>query len=173
MTRPVSLYIAASLDGYIARENGELDWLFEVEGDGDNGYSDFYSSIDTVLIGRATYEHVLELEDEFPYKDKQCYVFSRSEQQPYPHVTFIYEDVTSFIRVLKAQDGAKIWIVGGADLLDVLLKEKLVDEFIVTVAPVLLGKGIPLFKENNPEVKLTLMDTQRQGQFVQMHYVVK
>lgn len=95
MKRQVVLYIAVSLDGYIARENGEIDWLYDVEGEGDNGYSEFYQTIDTVLMGNKTYEHTFELADQFPYPDKGCYVFSRSERQPSPHVTFVKGDVRS------------------------------------------------------------------------------
>ncbi|RXZ79897.1 dihydrofolate reductase [Paenibacillaceae bacterium] len=170
MKRPVVLYIAATLDGYIARENGEIDWLLNVEGEGDNGYSTFYETIDTVLIGKKTYDQTFELAEEFPYADKKCYVFTHSAQPPNPHVTFVNEDVAGFVQQLKVQEGSKIWIVGGADILDVLMKEKLVDEFIVAIAPVILGNGIPLFKPNNPEMKLTLKQAERMGQFVMLQY---
>lgn len=173
MKCPVVLYIAATLDGYIARENGEIDWLYEVEGEGDNGYNEFYQTIDTVLMGNKTYEHTFELADQFPYPDKKCYVFSRSKREPSPHVTFVTEDVPGFIEKLKEQEGSKIWIVGGAEILDNLLKRELVDEFIITIIPTILGKGIPLFKEDNPELKLFLTETKRCGQMVQLHYVVK
>ncbi|SCW52856.1 Dihydrofolate reductase [Paenibacillus tianmuensis] len=173
MKRPVVLYIATTLDGYIARQNGEIDWLYEVEGEGDNGYSEFIQTIDTVLMGNKTYEHTFELADEFPYSDKKCYVFSRSEKEPSPYVTFVTEDVPGFVEKLKEQEGSKIWIVGGAEILDVLLKRKLVDEFIIAITPTILGKGRPLFKEDNPELKLSLTETKRFGQIVQHYYVVK
>ncbi|AJS60921.1 dihydrofolate reductase family protein [Paenibacillus sp. IHBB 10380] len=173
MKRSIVLYIAASLDGYIARENGEIDWLYEVEGEGDNGYDEFYQTIDTVLMGKTTYDHTFELADQFPYPDKKCYVFSRSAQDPSPHATFIKDDVSGFVAKLKEQEGAKIWIVGGAEILDVLLKEKLVDEFIITIVPTILGKGIPLFKKDNSEMKLVLNKTIRFGQFIQLHYLLK
>ncbi|WP_088832467.1 dihydrofolate reductase family protein [Paenibacillus tyrfis] len=173
MKRPLALYIATSLDGYIARENGEIDWLDEAEGEGDSGYSEFYETIDTVLMGNKTYEHTFELADQFPYPDKKCYVFSRSDRQPNQHVTFVTGDVPEFVDKLKEQDGSKIWIVGGAEILDVLLKSNLVDEFIITMMPTILGKGIPLFKKDNPELKLSLARTKRYGQMVQLHYTVK
>lgn len=172
MKRPVVLFIATTLDGYIARENGEINWLYEVEGEGDNGYSDFYETIDTVLMGNKTYEYTFELADQFPYPDKKCYVFSRSEHEPSPHVTFVTEDIPGFVENLKEQEGSKIWIVGGAEILDVLLKGKLVDEFIISIVPTILGKGIPLFKQDNPEMKFSLTETKRFGQIVQLHYVV-
>ncbi|MDU5145879.1 MAG: dihydrofolate reductase family protein [Paenibacillus dendritiformis] len=173
MKRPVVLYIATSLDGYIARENGAIDWLYEVEGEGDGGYGEFYNTIDTVLMGNKTYEHTFELADHFPYPDKECYVFSRSGKEPSPHVAFVTEDVPGFIEKLKKREGSKIWIVGGAEILDVLMKRKLVDEFIITMMPTLLGEGIPLFKPGNPELKLVLAGTKRFGQMVQLHYTVK
>jgi dihydrofolate reductase len=170
--RKVILYIAASVDGYIARENGEIDWLEEAgsKGEGDSGYGEFYNTIDTVLLGRKTYDHVLVLANEFPYKDKTCYVFSNEQNQEAEHVQFINEDAAAFTKKLKAETGGDIWLVGGAGLLDTFIKEKLVDEFIITVIPIILGKGIPLFKSNNPECELKLKETRRYGEFVQMHY---
>ncbi|MCF6094931.1 dihydrofolate reductase family protein [Microaerobacter geothermalis] len=173
--RKVILYIAISVDGYIARENGDIDWLLEAEtqGEGDNGYAEFYKTIDTVLMGKKTYDQVLTLVDEFPYPQKKCYVFSTSESREDQYVDFVSENVVSFTRRLKQQEGTNIWLVGGAELLDTFLKEKLVDEFIITIIPIMLGKGIPLFKADNPEYKLHLKETTRYGQFVQIHYEVR
>ncbi|WP_088835323.1 dihydrofolate reductase family protein [Paenibacillus tyrfis] len=173
MKRPVVLYIATSLDGYIARENGDIHWLYEAESEGDGGYGEFYETIDTVLMGNTTYRHTFKLADHFPYPDKKCYVFSRSEQEPSPYATFVTEDIPTFIEKLKQQEGSKIWIVGGAEILDALMKSRLVDEFIITMMPTILGSGIPLFKEDNPELKLVLVGTKPYGQMVQLHYTVK
>jgi len=98
-------------------------------------------------MGNKTYKHTFELADQFPYPDKKCYVFSRSEKEPSPYVTFITGDVPEFIKNLKDQEGSKIGIVGGAEILDVLLKSKLVDEFIVTMVPTILGKGFRYSKK--------------------------
>ena len=76
--RKVVLFIATSLDGYIATENDSLDWLYKVEGEGDNGYSEFYETVDTILMGRRTYDWILKhVTGDFPYKNKECFVFSR------------------------------------------------------------------------------------------------
>ncbi|MFD9625867.1 dihydrofolate reductase family protein [Peribacillus muralis] len=169
--RKTVLYIASSLDGFIAREDGSLDWLYATEGEGDNGYGTFYETIDTVIMGNKTYQHTKVLADEFPYKDKKCYVFSRqNEGKNDGNVQYINEDIASFIQVLKKQGGSKIWIVGGSELLDVFMKEKLVDEFIVAIIPIILGKGIPLYKADNPEVRLKLTEIQQFGQVAQLHY---
>ncbi|MDF2904194.1 MAG: dihydrofolate reductase family protein [Bacillus sp. (in: firmicutes)] len=171
--RKVVLFIAASLDGYIARENGSLDWLDAIEGQGDNGFTEFYQTIDTMIMGKATYDHLMTLVDEFPHSDKTCFVFSRSEKRKDQYVEFINEAVIDFTKNLKKQDGSNIWLVGGGDLLDTFIKEKLVDEIILTLSPIVLGSGIPLFKQNNPELKLVLKEQKQYGQFVQLHYLAK
>lgn len=169
--RKVVLYIAASLDGCIAKNDHSLDWLFKSEGESDSGYTEFFETIDTVLIGRKTYEQILVLDDgDFPYKDESCYVFSKSQSGSNEHAEFVNEDVVSFANKLKQQDGKNIWIVGGGDLLQEFMKEKLVDEIILTLAPTLIGKGIPLFKEMDIEVDYSLVDLKRYGKFAQLHY---
>ena len=76
--RKVVLFIAASLDSYIATENDSLDWLYKVEGEGDNGYSEFYETVDTILMGRRTYDWILKhVTGDFPYKNKTCFMYSQ------------------------------------------------------------------------------------------------
>ncbi|WP_418300786.1 dihydrofolate reductase family protein [Lysinibacillus fusiformis] len=173
MSREVVLYIATSLDGFIAKEDNDLQWLTETEGEGDAGYAEMYQSIDTSIMGKKTYDYIMKNSESFPYPEKKCYVFSNSEKDSNEYVEFVNEDVVEFTRKLKEQEGSKIWMVGGAGILDAFIKENLVDEYIITVTPHILGSGIPLFKENNPQIDLILIDTKRYGQFVQMHYKVK
>lgn len=169
MKKKIVVYIAASLDGYIARENGGIDWLESVEGEGDNGYEAFYQTCDAVVMGKATYDHVLKLTPEFPYLGKKCYVFSRSAQGKDQYVEFINESVALFLNNLS-QETKKIWLVGGADILADFLTAKRVDEFIISVIPVLLGAGIPLFKRGIPEMNLKLTDIKQYGQIAQLYY---
>lgn len=172
--RKVVLFIAASLDGYIATEDESLEWLFRVEGEGDNGISEFYDRIDTLLMGRRTYDWVLHHETgEFPYKNKECYVFTRSPMADTEDVTFVNEDVTKFVEKLQQQDGKDIWMVGGGELLKSFLEARLIDEFILTVAPVLLGRGIPLFKEGDYETELVLKRVRNFNQFAELQYELK
>ncbi|RLQ97403.1 dihydrofolate reductase family protein [Falsibacillus albus] len=172
--RNIVLYIAASLDGYIAREDDSLDWLFKVEGEGDNGYSDFYGSVDSILIGRKTYDWVMEHEKgNFPYKDKDCYVFSNTESDDHEYVKFINGDIAAFSKQLKNQPGNNIWLVGGGGVIHSFMKEKLIDEIRLTVAPTIIGKGIPLFSKGDFEFELELIDIKRFNQFVELNYVVK
>lgn len=112
--RKVILFIASSLDGYIARTSGAVDWLFTVNDDQDYGYVDFLAGVDTILMGRRTYEQVLSF-GEFPYKGIQCFVFSRTrggERDEY--VTFISGNIESFVKGLKNGTGKNIWLVGGS-----------------------------------------------------------
>lgn len=172
--RKIILYIAASLDGYIATENDSLDWLFKVEGEGDNGYSEFLATIDTILIGRRTYDWVMDAEQgNFPYKTQKCYVFSKTLTRSAENVEFINGNIKNFTRELKETPGENIWIVGGGDLLHYFIKERLVDEFIITIAPTIIGRGIPLFKEIDFEMELRLKNTRRFNQFVELHYELK
>ncbi|MGE7623869.1 dihydrofolate reductase family protein [Viridibacillus sp. NPDC096237] len=173
MSREVILYIGVSLDGFIAKEDDDLQWLYEVEGEGDNGYSEMYATIDTTIMGKRTYDYVIEHAESFPYPEKKNYVFTTSDQGSNEYVDFVNEDVVAFTKKLKDQKGAKIWMVGGASILDDFIKENLIDEYIITVTPHILGSGIPLFREKNPQINLTLIDTKRFGQFVQLHYIVK
>jgi dihydrofolate reductase len=172
--RKVVLYIATSLDGYIATEEESLEWLFKVEGEGDAGYEEFYEHVDTIIMGRKTYDWIMKMENgKFPYPNKQCFVFSKSMMGKNEYVEFVDEDVESFMNKLNMVEGKNIWVVGGGELLHYFLKEKLVDEFIITLAPTLIGKGIPLFKETDYEIELTLTDMKRFNQFAQLHYVLK
>ncbi|MDY0395602.1 dihydrofolate reductase family protein [Virgibacillus halophilus] len=173
--RNVVLFIASSLDGYIATKEESLEWLFKVEGEGDNGISEFLDTIDTVLMGKATYDWIMEHEggNSWPYSDKNCYVFTRSSIADTEQVKFISPDIQDFVSKLKKQEGKNIWMVGGGKLLYSFLKENMVDEIIITIAPTLIGKGIPLFNNGDYHLELLLKGTRRFNQFVELHYEVK
>jgi dihydrofolate reductase len=172
--RKMVLFIAESLDGYIATKDDSLEWLFKVEGKGDNGYSEFYETVDTILMGKRTYDWIMEAEKgNFPYKNKKCYVFSRTSKGKNENVEFVNEDIKSFANKLKKMPGKNIWVEGGGDLLHYFIKEKLVDEFIITIAPTLIGSGISLFRELDFEYELTLKDVSRFNQFATLYYEVK
>jgi dihydrofolate reductase len=174
MNRKVIVFIATSLDGYIATENESLDWLFRVEGEGDNGYSEFYDTVDTIIMGRRTYDWIVNVEgDNFPYKNKKCYVFSKTPHQPNSNVDFLDCDIVNFLKEIKQEDGEHIWLVGGGELIHHVLKANLVDEFIITVAPQIIGAGIPLFKKSDVEIELQLTNVRRFNQFVELHYMRK
>lgn len=157
MNRKNVFYIVVLLDGMIVREDGSIDWLDEFEGEGDNGYSVFYQIVDIVILGWSIYEYVKIFILVFLYQDKICYVFMRmfgSYQDEY--VMFINEGVKVFIDCLKLDKGLNIWIVGGVELVNVFMKEDVIDEFIIIVILVVLGSGILLFYEFMNEIKLWL-----------------
>lgn len=153
----VKLYIAASLDGFIARENGSIDWLtvYDNNSETDYGYSEFYASIGTVLMGRKTYEQVLGFGD-WLYKEKKTYVFTRQKEplRRQNNVEFFSGDIGEFVRRLKENMKEDIWLVGGSQLVKVFLEENLVDDFIVFLVPIILGGGIPLFDRIGKEIML-------------------
>lgn len=174
MSNKVVLYIAMSLDGYIARKDGSVDWLFDVEGDGgDNGYAAFYQTIGTVVMGRTTYEDVLKLSEDFPYADRPTYVLSRSEQPPAPHVQFTTEPVESLIPRLQQASDADLWIVGGGQLVQAVMDKRLLHEIEVAIIPKILGEGIPLFPEGIVPSNLKMMGTQTLGQIISIRYQVQ
>ena len=172
--RKVILYIAQSVDGYIATKEDSVDWLFKFEGESDNGYTGFYDTVDTVFLGNRTYDWIMEnSEDGYPYKDKAGYVFTRSCHADTEDVKFINEDITGFVRELKQREGKDIWLVGGATILHTFLQENLVDELLITMVPTLLGEGISLFSEGDYQLDFTLKGTRTFNQFVELHYILK
>jgi dihydrofolate reductase len=160
----IKLYIACSLDGFIAREDGSIDWLTKYENnpETDYGYSEFYASIGTVLMGRKTYEQILGFGD-WPYREKKTYVFTRQKEplRREKSVEFVSGDVGEFVRRLKENTDEDIWLVGGSQLIKVFLEENLVDDMIVFVVPIILGDGIPLFDRIGREIRLRLVKTER------------
>ncbi|SFQ39074.1 dihydrofolate reductase family protein [Salibacterium halotolerans] len=172
--RSVVLFIAASLDGFIAAKNESLEWLFKVEGEGDNGFAAFYETVDTILMGKRTYDWVMKQDfKEFPYKNKECYVFTSSPHENTGNVQFVHDDINNFVNKLKINNGKNIWVVGGGELLHSFIQEGLVDEFIITIAPTIIGSGIPLFKEGNHQLGLSLIESKTFNQFITLHYQVK
>lgn len=147
--RQVILYIAASMDNYIAKSDGDTYWLHDPEFDSkdeDYGYNALMKSIDTTLMGNATYEVVMGFDVPFPYPDTINYVFSRKNgAQETEHVKFVSEDPVSFVQQLKKNQGKDIWLIGGGQINTLLLNANLVDRVILTIAPLTLGEGIPLF----------------------------
>ncbi|MGP4107918.1 dihydrofolate reductase family protein [Virgibacillus sp. L01] len=168
-------YGAISVDGYLAREDHSLDWLLGTEGEEDIGYSDFFSTIDIVIMGRKTYEQIMfnVPDNGFPYKGRECYVFSRSLTGSDDNVEYVNGDIVNFTKSLKEKSGKRIWIVGGGEVLYPLLRERLVDEFFIQIAPTIIGRGIPLFLPSERENKLKLLGVTHCKQFAELHYELK
>lgn len=174
MQRKVILYIAMSLDGFIAGKNDELEFLKVVEKDGeDYGYAQFTESIDTVIMGRKTYDIVMSFGIGFPHADKKSYILTRTARAAGANLTFYNGNINTLIGDLKNTNGKNIFIDGGAEVVHSLLKELLIDELIISIIPVLLGDGVRLFKGDEPEQKLELVSTKSfEKGLVQLHYSV-
>ncbi len=148
----VILYIAMSLDGYIAKEDGSVDWL-ENAGNGVEGsYLEFYNTIDTIIMGRKTYDQILTF-GEWGYKGKNTYVLTAdtSKNTDNPNIEFVDTDVEALTIRLKQESGSNIWLLGGAEIINAFLERRLIDEYRITVIPVIIGAGIPLFTADTEE----------------------
>ncbi|RDY70227.1 dihydrofolate reductase [Halobacillus trueperi] len=155
----VILFIAQSADGYIAREDGSIDWLRD-DPEEDYGYEEFFHTIDTVFLGRKTYDHIFELAEEFPYKMKDVYVVSNSREGHDEYATYLQPEQTlPLVNMLKNEQNKTIWVVGGANLIHYFISAGLIDEYQIFIQPTLIGKGIPLFQKNDHEEELQLTET--------------
>lgn len=172
MERKVILYIATSLDGYIAKPNDDLSFLSIVQQEGeDYGYSDFVNSVDTVILGRKTYDWVMTQVPEFPHADKNAFIVTRTARPNVGKINFYTGNLKDLILQLKAGQGKNIFIDGGAEIVNELLKENLIDEFIISIIPILVGSGTKLFKDGRPEQLLELVLTKQFDKgLVQLHY---
>lgn len=173
--RKVIVYVAQSLDGYIARVDGRIDWLSAVEKSGeDYGYAAFMNQVDTVFMGRKTYEQVLGFGIEFPHKNKECYVLSRSLIGKDKHVHYVQGNLAPFLHSLKEKPGGNIFVDGGAETIDLFRRLGLIDEYVISILPVLLGSGLPLFQSGDLEEELILMEAKSFSTgLVQLHYRCK
>ncbi len=170
----ISVFIATSLDGFIARENGALDWLPSDTPDEDYGYNDFFSSVDTMLMGRKSFE-VVQGFSPFPYEGKRVVVCSRTlKEVPAELVGKLEirsEPLPTLIKQLES-DGVQHIYADGGQIITALLELGLVDQLILTRVPVLLGSGIPLFGRLGADVKLKHIQTKVfNSGLVQSHYL--
>jgi dihydrofolate reductase len=161
--RKVIVHIAASADGYIARPDGDLEWLTSRPAPaGFYGMNAFLRSIDTKVLGRKTYEVSPRLGAKFGSKDRHI-VFSRQAPPAGAPsgVEFVSEAVGPFVSRLRAQPGKDIWLMGGGEIIASFLDEQAIDEFVVSVAPVFIGDGIPLIARRHRHVPLELLSSER------------
>jgi len=170
--RKVILYIATSLDGYIAKPNEDLGFLSIVQKEGeDYGYKTFVNSIDTVILGRKTYDWIMSQVSEFPHLDKISYIITRTARPTIGNIHFYTGKLEKLISKLKSEQGKNIFIDGGAEIVNELLKENLIDEFIISIIPVLVGNGTKLFVDGRPEMKLELVSLKKfDTGLTQLHY---
>lgn len=170
--RKLILFIATSLDGYIAKPNDDLSFLSIVQKEGeDYGYGKFIDTIDTVILGRKTYDWVMTQVPEFPHADKNAFIITRNERPSIGKTHFYTGNLNELVSRLKKESGKNIFVDGGAEIVNELLKENLIDEFIISIIPILVGNGTKLFKDGRPEHILELVSTKQfEKGLTQLHY---
>ncbi|WP_294081436.1 dihydrofolate reductase family protein [Proteiniphilum sp. UBA5384] len=174
--KKIKLYIATSIDGYIARNDGDLDWLTEYPNPEktDYEYQSFFNSVDTVIIGGRTFRDILCMDVVWPYKDKTTYVISRNPSIQKDNIHFISQNIVETVSQLREAEGKDIWLVGGGEIISMLLNHDLIDEMIIITIPFLLGNGISLFSEISKESKWEATAFQKYTNGVtQVHYKKK
>ncbi|WP_047985548.1 dihydrofolate reductase family protein [Ornithinibacillus californiensis] len=164
--RRILLDLAVTLDGFVEGKNGEVDWCIM---DSDMGFTNFLNQIDTIIYGRKSYDlwgeytPVGESDEEkdmwelIHSKDK--YVFSRTQKGTNTNAVYINDNIQEEINRLKSKTGKDIWLYGGADLITTFVNLGLVDEFRLSVHPVVLGEGRPLFVDIKKRFDLKLVNS--------------
>ena len=179
-------YTATTLDGFIADEHHSLDWLFVVERqrDGADSFDAFFADVGAMAMGSTTYEWVLDHDRllENPEKwhryngDVRCWVFTHRDLPPIPGaaISFVQGDVAPVHEEMtRAAAGKNIWLVGGGDLVGQFADAGLLDEILLAVAPVTLGRGAPLLPRRLTAGDLELVDVGRDRQFARLRYRVR
>jgi dihydrofolate reductase len=174
--RKVIVHIGTSADGYIARPDGDLEWLTSRPApQGFYGMSVFMKSVDTKVLGRKTYEMSLRMGAKFDERNPHI-VFSRHRppaELP-SGVQFVNDAIGPFVRHLREQPGKDIWLMGGGEIIASFLDEQAIDEFVISVAPVFIGEGIPLIAHRHRHAPLELLSNERfEDGVVQLHYRVQ
>ncbi len=172
--RKLFIYIATSLDGYIAKPNDDLSFLKLVEKEGeDYGYVEFNKNIDTIILGRKTYDWVAKEMGVSHYDNgkKDVFVMTRTKKADFGRVKFYTGNLIELVKKLKSEEGKNIYCDGGSEIINELLKNDLIDEFIISVIPILVGNGVRLFKDERPEQLLELVSVKTfDTGLTQLHY---
>ena len=176
--RKVIVYIAMSLDGYIATKNDGVEWLGGDGSDESNfgSFPEFFETIDTVILGYSTYDQIVTVlsPNEWAYKGKQSYVLThRDIKNDDEEIVFTEQNIKDLITDIKAKDGKNIWICGGANIIKQFHEQGLVDEYSLTIIPTILGDGIRLFDSMESETKLKLKSTKTYNGMVDLVYEVR
>ena len=168
-----------SIDGFIAKQDGNLEWLFEFDKEPKDKeetntiFQRFYETIDTTIMGRKTYDQICREGHPNPYPEKQNYVISKTKNEQSEYVEYVSGNLHQFIIDEKEKNGKPIWLVGGGILNSYFLDNGYIDSIILDIIPVILGKGIKLFEKSNAlvhtEMKLEKVDNYQSGR-IQVAY---
>lgn len=156
----IVLFIAASLDGRIARNDGSLDWLYALANPDniDHGYAEFLSGIGTTIMGKSTYNEIIGFGVEWPYQGINSYVVThdKSFSVSTPNTFVLHSDIVEFVTTLREESPKDIWLIGGGQIITYFLNHTLLDRIILTIIPTIIGAGIPLFPNDPKETQWTL-----------------
>ncbi len=158
------LYIAISLDGFIAKPDGNLDWLNSVPNPdiGDYGYAELLNSIGTTIMGRKTYDIVMDMGVEWPYVGLDSYIVTTNKNYEIktPDTYLLTGDIKDFVTQLKEKSPKDIWLIGGGHLNTYFINNNLLDQMIISIVPKIIGEGIPLFAHKPAETNWKLIKTE-------------
>ena len=172
--KKIILYIAVSLDGYIADRNGSVDWI---KGQDDSivpedTFTPFFDSVDTVIMGKRTYDQIVtELSpNHWPYMGATTFVITHDECIETEHIRFRNASVCRLVDELRQQSGKNIWICGGAQIARQLIEKDMIDTYHIAVIPVILGGGIKLFDTTEHKFDLTLAGSKEYNGIIELTY---
>lgn len=172
--RKTILYIAMSLDGFIADRQDGVDWLDSQApaDDAPSSYPNFIQTVDTVLMGRNTYDQVIQVlsPGHWPYTGLHTFVLTHRPAVRQPGVQFVDEDAPHLLARLRAQAGKDIWVCGSAALAQDCIRADCIDQYRITVIPILLGQGIRLFPSDGPCLPLRLLSAVSAGSMTELTY---
>jgi dihydrofolate reductase len=171
--RLIKYFVASSLDTYISRKDGSVDWLFMDE---DYGMKEFFASVDVAVMGRKTYAKAAELSPQgVNFPGMKSYVFSHLlPKGKLENVEVVSEEPTAWVKTMRTMPGKDIWLVGGGEMVREFLQKRLVNEIGISIHPRLLGDGIPLYAQPYPETELELLRSkQYPSGLLQVFYRVK
>jgi dihydrofolate reductase len=159
------LYIATSLNGFIARPDGSIDWLTSIPHPqtGDYGYSELLDSIGTIIMGRKTYDELIGFGVNWPYSGFDTYVVTtnRNLKIQSPNTYLLTEKIKDNLNEIKKKKNKDIWLVGGGQLITEFINEELLDKMIIAVIPKIIGEGIPLFADKPKETNWKLIEAKQ------------
>jgi dihydrofolate reductase len=163
-----------SLDGFISDTHGGVDWLTGQDASNNDivSYNNFLSKIDTVIMGYNTYRQIItELSpNEWPYKGMKSYVLTHRNIEQKDQIIFVNCNVIELVSELNKNGGKNIWICGGAEIVNQLMKDDVIDKYIITIIPTILGDGIRLFEKGNKEIRLQLIKSETSNGMIELVY---
>jgi dihydrofolate reductase len=148
----VKLNLAVTIDGYISRLDDSVDFLTSMGDELTKTFNEFLETVDVIIMGSKTYEVMLGFGD-YPFKEKTTYVMTKRKFEDNNYITFTSDNIEDIL----AKHKNNVWLFGGATLIKEFIEKDLVDEYIISIAPVLIGEGIPLFKKSSKQVELDLV----------------